>query len=59
MDKTNMEAEQINHDDESELSSEQLVVEIPTEIRAGVVARALQHATCGSTYACYSQRAAL
>ncbi|MEY4547909.1 MAG: hypothetical protein RL685_4104 [Pseudomonadota bacterium] len=57
MEKSKVEAEQINGNDEASATSEQLVVEIPTEIRAGVLVRDTLQSECGGSYACYSQRA--
>lgn len=58
MEKTKLEAEQSNGNGEADAISEQLVVEIPTEIRAGVVALQTANPKCSNgSYACYSLRA--
>ena len=56
MDNTKNEIEQQN-DVQSEVAADHLIVEIPTEIRAGVAVALAPTSTCGGSYACYSLRA--
>jgi hypothetical protein len=51
------EAEQHVESAETVAAEEQLIVEIPTEIRAGVAVASRPTTSCGGSYACYNLRA--